>query len=251
MKQIKMSLLFLLLVVLGFSLYKINRINNELNSSQETKEELIKLVEIPETPSDEPSFQVDFEELKKINSDVIGWIVIEGTEINYPIVQGNNNSFYLNHSYDKKWNSLGSIFADYQSSNDFIYYNTFIYGHHTKNGSMFGKLYKYMDVSFYKKNKKFYCISNFYLYNPTGNFTAEIFSAYIDSTDSSSYNQSFNSITEFNDYINLVKEKSNYSTDVKFDANKDKIITLYSCSHESNRKKNDRYFIHAVLKKIQ
>ena len=136
MKQIKIVLLFLLLVVLGFSLYKINQINNELNSSQEIKEELIELVEIPETPSDEPSFQVDFKELKKINSDVIGWIVIEGTEINYPIVQGNNNSFYLNHSYDKKWNSLGSIFADYQSSNDFSDYNTFIYGHHTKNGSM-------------------------------------------------------------------------------------------------------------------
>lgn len=83
----------MLLVVLGFSLYKINQINNELNSSQEIKEELIELVEIPETPSDEPSFQVDFKELKKINSDVIGWIVIEGTEINYPIVQGNNNSF--------------------------------------------------------------------------------------------------------------------------------------------------------------
>ena len=156
MKQIKIVLLFLLLVVLGFSLYKINQINNELNSSQEIKEELIELVEIPETPSDEPSFQVDFKELKKINSDVIGWIVIEGTEINYPIVQGNNNSFYLNHSYDKKWNSLGSIFADYQSSNDFSDYNTFIYGHHTKNGSMFGELYKYMDVSFYKQNKTFY-----------------------------------------------------------------------------------------------
>lgn len=244
MKQIKMFLLLLLLVVLGFSLYKINQINNELNSSQEIKEKLIELVEIPETPSDEPSFQVDFEELKKINSDVIGWIVIEGTGINYPIVQGNNNSFYLNHSYDKKWNSLGSIFADYQSSNDFSDYNTFIYGHHTRNGSMFGELYKYMDVSFYKQNR------TFYLYTPTGNFTAEIFSAYIDSTDSSSYNQSFNSITEFNDYINLVKEKSNYSTDVKIDVNKDKIITLYSCSHESNRKKNDRYFIHAVLRKL-
>ena len=101
-----------------------------------------------------------------------------------------------------------------------------------------------MDVSFYKQNK------TFYLYTPTGNFTAEIFSAYIDSTDSSSYNQSFNSITEFNDYINLVKEKSNYSTDVKIDVNKDKIITLYSCSHEFNRKKNDRYFIHAILRKL-
>jgi len=244
MKTIKILLLFILLVVLGFSLYKINGIKKELNDSEEIKEELIELVEIPEIPSEEPSFEVDFEELKKINSDVIGWIVIERTQVNYPIVQGNNNSYYLNHSYDKKWNSLGSIFADYQSSNDFTDYNTFIYGHHTKNGSMFGELYKYMEESFYKENK------TFYLYTPTGNYEAEIFSAYLDSTTSESYNQSFNSIEEFNDYIELVKEKSNYNTGVEIDATKDKTITLYSCSHESNRQKTDRYYIHAVLRSV-
>ena len=244
MKAIKILLLFIFLAMLGFSIYKINEIKKELNASEEIKEELIELVEIPEIPSEEPSFEVDFDELKKINSDVIGWIVIESTQVNYPIVQGNNNSYYLNHSYDKKWNSLGSIFADYQSSNDFTDYNTFIYGHHTKNGSMFGELYKYMEESFYKENK------TFYLYTPTGNYEAEIFSAYLDSTTSESYNQSFNSIEEFNDYINLVKEKSNYNTNVEIDATKDKTITLYSCSHESNRQKTDRYYIHAVLRSV-
>jgi len=244
MKAIKVLLLFILLAMLGFSLYKINEIKKELNASEEIKEELIELVEIPEIPSEEPSFEVDFDELKKINSDVIGWIVIESTQVNYPIVQGNNNSYYLNRSYDKKWNSLGSIFADYQSSNDFMDYNTFIYGHHTKNGSMFGELYKYMNKEFYDENK------TFYLYTPNGNYEAEIFSAYLDSTTSESYNQSFNSSEEFNDYIELVKRKSNYNTDVEIDATKDKTITLYSCSHESNRQKTDRYYIHAVLRSV-
>lgn len=244
MKAIKVLLLFILLAMLGFSLYKINEIKKELNASEEIKEELIELVEIPEIPSEEPSFEVDFDELKKINSDVIGWIVIEGTQVNYPVVQGNNNSYYLNHSYDKKWNSLGSIFADYQSSNDFTDYNTFIYGHHTKNGSMFGELYKYMNKDFYNEN------NTFYLYTLNGNYEAEIFSAYLDSTISESYNQSFNSIEEFNSYIELVKEKSNYNTGVLVDATTDKIITLYSCSHESNRQKTDRYYIHAVLRSV-
>lgn len=244
MKKIKILLLIILLASLSFSLYQITEIKQELNDAEEIKEELIELVEIPEIPSEEPSFEVDFEELKKINSDVIGWIVIEGTQVNYPVVQGNNNSFYLNHSYDKKWNSLGSIFADYQSSNDFTDYNTFIYGHHTKNGSMFGELYKYMDKNFYENN------NTFYLYTPNGNYEAEIFSAYLDSTTSDSYKQSFSSVKEFEDYINLVKEKSNYNTEVMIDTEMDKIITLYSCSHESNRQKTDRYYIHAVLRSV-
>ncbi len=185
MKQIKIVLLFLLLVVLGFSLYKINQINNELNSSQEIKEELIELVEIPETPSDEPSFQVDFKELKKINSDVIGWIVMEGTQVNYPIVQGNNNSYYLNHSYEKKYSSFGSIFLDYSSSSNFFDRNSFIYGHHTRNGSMFGELKKYMNEDFYKEHP------SFYLYTPDGNYQADIFSVYTADALSDSYNQSF------------------------------------------------------------
>lgn len=244
MKKIKIILLALLLVMLGFSLYKINQINKELEDAEEIKEELIELVEIPDVPSEEPSFEVNFRELKEINSDVIGWIVIEGTQVNYPVVQGNDNSYYLNHSYDKKWNSLGSIFADYQSSNNFADYNTFIYGHHTKNGSMFGELYKYMDESFYKNN------NTFYLYTPNGNYVAEIFSAYLDSTTSDSYNQSFSSVKEFEDYIDLVKEKSNYNTGIKIDPTTDKIITLYSCSHETNRQKTDRYYIHAVLRSV-
>ena len=244
MKAIKILLLFIFLAMLGFSIYKINVIKKELNASEEIKEELIELVEIPEIPSEEPSFKVDFDELKKINPDVVGWIVIEGTQVNYPIVQGNDNSYYLNHSYDKKWNSLGSIFVDYQSSKDFIDYNTFIYGHHTKNGSMFGELYKYMNKEFYDENK------TFYLYTPSGNYEAEIFSAYLDSTKSESYNQSFDSVDEFNDYITMIKKKSNYNTNVEIDTTKDKTITLYSCSHESNRQKTDRYFIHAVLRRV-
>ena len=242
MKKIKIFLLFLLLFIFGFSLYKINTIKKELNTSEEIKEELIEMIEIPETPSEEPNFEVNFEELKKINPDVVGWIVIEGTQINYPIVQTKDNEYYLNHSFDKKWNSLGSIFMDYKSSSDFSDYNTFIYGHHTKNGSMFGEIYKYMDYNFYLEHP------SFNLYTPNGNYIIEIISAYLDKTSSDSYNQSFDSIDEYNSYINLVKEKSKYKTEVNIDYTTDKLITLYSCSHESNREKDDRYFIHGIIK---
>lgn len=244
MKKIKVLILILLLVVLTFCIFNIVK-NLQIDiSSKEIKEELIELVDIPEIPSEEPTFEVDFDELKKINSDIVGWIVIEDTQINYPIVQGNDNTFYLNHSHDKSWNSYGSIFMDYESFSDFSSYNTFIYGHHTKNGSMFGELYKYMNVEFYENH------NTFYLYTPTGNYEAQIFSAYVDSTTSDSYNQFFSTEKEYEEYIKMVKSKSNYKTDVNVNSSKDNIITLYSCSHESSRQKTDRYFIHAVLKRV-
>jgi len=244
MKKLKIILLMFFIVSFAISIYNILQIKKELLASEEIKTELIELVEIPEVPSEEPTFSVDFDELKKINSDVVGWIVIEGTQVNYPIVQSKDNSYYLNHSFDKKWNSLGSIFMDYRSTNDFSDYNTFIYGHHTKNGSMFGELYRYMDESFYKEHPFFY------LYNPNGNYKVEIISAYLDSAESDSYIQEFDSIEEYERYINLILEKSKYKTNKEIDVKDDKIITLYSCSHETNRRKEDRYFIHGVITKI-
>lgn len=244
MKKTKVILLILLLIVLLFSILNIIKNFQEDMAAKEIMEELIELIDIPDVPSEEPKFQVNFNELKKINSDVVGWIVIEGTQINYPIVRGSNNTFYLNHSYDKTWNSYGSIFMDYESSSDFSSYNTFIYGHHTRNGSMFGELYKYMDAEYYENHKLFY------LYTPKSNYEAQIFSAYVDSTTSDSYNQFFSSEKEYAKYIKMIKDKSNYETDVNVDFSRDKIITLYSCSHESSRQKTDRYFIHAVLKNV-
>ena len=244
MKKIKITLIFLLLILLGYGLYNIYNIQKEIVESENLNNELVEIIELPSNNSEEKEESgVDFSELEKINSDVVGWIVMEGTQVNYPIVQSKDNSFYLNHSFDKKWNSLGSIFMDYRSKNNFSDYNTFIYGHHTKNGSMFGELYKYMDESFYKEYP-FY-----YLYTPTGNYKVEIISAYLDSAESDSYVQSFSTNEEYKNYIKLIKDKSNYKTDTELDIETDKIITLYSCSHESNRRKSDRYYIHGVIKK--
>lgn len=243
-KILRIIILFILLITFGFSTFMILKNLKEEKHAEDIKEELIDIVDIPEEPIDKPSFKVDFEELRKINPDVVGWIVIDDTEINYPIVQGTNNSYYLNHSYDKKWSGYGSIFMDSSSSKDFSDNNTFIYGHNTKNGSMFGQLYKYMDFNYYKDH------SIIYIYTPDANYQANIFSVYIDSTESDSYNQKYSSQEKYEEYINTIKRKSKYNTNVEIDASKDRIITLYSCSHETNRKKTDRYFIHAVLKKM-
>lgn len=231
----------MLLVSLIYSAFKIHQIYKEEKEASKIKKELIEIIDIPDIPSEEPSFSVDFTKLKNINEDVVGWIVIEGTKINYPIVQGKNNTYYLNHSYDKKWSSFGSIFMDYKSSSDFLDYNTFIYGHHTKNGSMFGEIYKYLDESFYNEHPFFY------LYTPHKNYKVEVFSAYVNKSNSNSYKDKFSSKEDYQNYLKYIIARNNYNTNVKIDFNKDKIITLYSCSRESNWAKNDRYFIHGKL----
>lgn len=195
------------------------------------------IVEINELP------QIDFSKLKEINDDIIGWIIIKGTQVNYPIVKGDDNSYYLSHSYDKSYNSYGSIFMDYNSNNNFSDLNTFIYGHYTNNGSMFGELKKYMDVSFYKEHPFFYILT------PEKNYRANIFSAYTDDALSNSYTSDFASLSDYEQYIKDITKKSRYEANTMIDSSKDKLITLYSCSHESGSK-TERYFIHAILQEI-
>lgn len=243
MRFIKYLLLMICISILCFSIYSLYKIQNEQNQNEDLKQELIQEIKIPDIPSEEPEFKVDFDKLKSINKDVVGWIVMEGTQVNYPVVQGNNNSYYLNHSYEKKYSSFGSVFLDYSSSSNFSDRNSFIYGHHTRNGSMFGELKKYMNKDF------FYEHPSFYLYTPDGNYKADIFSVYTADALSDSYNQSFPSSEDFKIYIDLIKRKSRFTIDVDVNYESDKIISLYSCSHE-NGSEYDRYFIHAVLRSI-
>ena len=158
-------------------------------------------------------------------------------------MKGKDNSYYLNHSYDKSYNSYGSIFIDYRSNENFSDLNTFIYGHYTSNGSMFGELKKYMEESFYKEHPFFYILT------PNGNYKVDVISAYTDDALSSSYNAKFNDLNDYQRYIEKIRLKSRYSTDISVNYILDRTITLYSCSHESGSK-TERYFIHGIMRKI-
>jgi len=243
MKKTKIIFLILCSAIFLFCVYRIIIIQREKKVNTNIKEEMIEISKIPTTKVDtenKQKNQINFYELKQINSDIVGWIKINGTQVDYPIVQGKDNSYYLNHSSNKNYNALGSIFMDYKSNENFKDFNTFIYGHNTKNGSMFGEIKKYMDVNFYKKHPFFF------LYTPSQIYKVEVFSVYVDEATSNSYNQSFITEDDFNQYIQLIINKSVYKTNANLDYKKDKIITLYSCSHNRNSK-YDRYFIHGKL----
>jgi len=139
-------------------------------------------VEEIDQPDEQPvaPVSIDFD---SINEDVIGWIYMEALpEISYPVVQGEDNNFYLHQTYEKNYNFAGTIFIDYENKRDFSDCNTLVYGHNMKNGSMFGMLKKYRaDETLYNTSKYFWILT------PEKDYRYEIIAAYTTSVNSDTY----------------------------------------------------------------
>ena len=119
-------------------------LSTKLKKTNSEIENINKYVETKTNTSDSQGsglLDIDFESLRKINSDVKGWIKVNGTKINYPFVQTSDNSFYLNHSFDKSKNKNGWVFLDYRNNlNNPNQKNCILYAHNMKNQTMFGTL---------------------------------------------------------------------------------------------------------------
>lgn len=177
-------------------------------------------------------------DLSSINSDYIGWISIKNTPIDYPIVKGEDNEFYLKRDFNKNYLFSGSIFMDYRNEG-FQDENVVIYGHHMKDNSMFGSLKKYKDLEYLKENRYINITTK-----DDEKFIYEIFGVYITtSDDSETISIKFNNEEEFSEYINKICEKSIYDLGVDVKGT-DKILTLSTCSYEFE---DARLVIHAKL----
>lgn len=169
--------------------------------------------------------EVDFDGLKKSNKDVVGWIQFEHVDISYPIVRGEDNSFYLNHTVTKTENKAGAIFMDYKNAKDFSDMNTIIYGHNMKNGSMFGLMGKYKNAEFYLGRD---C---FWIYTPTADYRYVIFSCYEPKADDENvYSFWSEPCDAYGEYLQKAKEAGKYSTPVADLSQGDKIVTLSTCT---------------------
>ena len=193
----------------------------------------------PSEPNDETQPQqsewlVFYQQMKAQNPDYIGWIVMEDTNINYPMVQTTDNDYYLYRMFDRTDNRAGSLFADYRCEDVFKYRNTIIYGHNRYDGSMFANLRKYEADWFYNNHP------TFYIYTEDGPVLYQIFSIYVTDPGSDTY------ITRFaddQDYVKWLKERyalSRVKPDVTLDAETD-IVTLSTCVNDSK----DRLIVHA------
>ncbi len=255
------SLILLLasFAVFAFAAWKLFCIYAEYHQGAETYEELQDYVQEPEgkddcsTDDDDGSekgtgdtgngyLQVDFEGLKKVNPDVIAWIQIPALDINYPVVQGKDNYYYLHHMFDGQENKNGSVFVDYHNQSDFMDSNTIVYGHNMKNSSMFGMLDRYQDQSLYQQ------YPYFYIYIPGSVLEYQIISCYAGRNGSIGYTYSFPEPEDFQKFVDTVLSYSGYDTGVIIN-DSDHIVTLSTCV---NTDRNYRYLVHGKLvQKIQ
>ena len=180
---------------------------------------------------------VNFSELKKINSNTKGWIQVNGTNINYPFVQESNNKYYLNHSFDNSYNRAGWVFLDYRNDINSLSKNTIIYAHGRIDTTMFGSL-KNILKSEWLNNPSNYIIK---LSTETDYTQWQVFSVYRIPTTSDYIKVDFSSNNEFVNWTNMLINRSVYNFNTKLNEN-DYVLTLSTCYND-----NDKVVLHAKL----
>ncbi|MBR0469196.1 MAG: class B sortase [Mogibacterium sp.] len=176
---------------------------------------------------------IDFEAFSSINPDVIGWLRYEGTAIDYPVVQGQDNEKYLGVLFDGTKGDSGTLFADCVTEDPFRQFNTIIYGHHMKDGSMFAGLKKLKDPDWTAGHPVIE------LFTPDGNYHLQVWAFLNQPSDSNIYTTNIKSEDSQRQYIELIEKLASYTTDVSV-ASGDSLAVLSTCAYEYQ---NARYIV--------
>lgn len=259
-KNVFLALFVLIcLVGLGTSLFNIIKwkieaktTNNQIETAQKVVKPVeiidndkIEIIEQEKVPLDNPYWEyvqmnlidVDFNDLKNINPSTIGWIQVNGTNINYPFVQTNDNKYYLNHSFNKSKNSAGWVFMDYRNNISVLDKNTIIYAHGRLDNTMFGSL-KNILTSGWLNNKNNYIVK---LSTEYENNLWQVFSVYKIKTTNDYLQISFISNESFLEFTDKLIKRSDFNFNTKVNEN-DKILTLSTCYNEK-----EKVVLHAKL----
>jgi len=229
------------IAVFIISAYKLINIGTEYQEGRSEYEEVMDLAVQYEENNEK--FRVDFDKLKEMNADTIGWIRFypEPSIINYPVVQAADNDYYLDHLFDGTSNRSGSIFMDFRNAAGLTDRNTFIYGHNMRNGSMFAALTNYGSQSYYEEYPELTLVT------PSGTWSLQAFSGYVTPGNSDCYQLEFRDDAEFEAYLERVRLLSDFTADVAVTA-QDRIVTLSTCTYDYE---DARYVLHCKLVPMQ
>ena len=235
------SIIFITLI--AYSVYKILNWSKDSNNLNAEISDIANIVDIQESTGEETVIEstedaanpywdyikmnlidVNFSDLENINSDVCGWVQVNGTNINYPFVQTNNNDYYLTHSFYKDYNEAGWVFLDYRNSVQSLCQNTIIYAHSRIDTTMFGSLKKLLNSNWYNdKNNHIIKLST-----KNQNTLWQVFSVYHIPTTTDYLKVDFDSSEQFLVFAKMLQDRSVYSFNTSVGGN-DKILTLSTC----------------------
>lgn len=183
-------------------------------------------------------YEIDFESLIELNKEVKAWIIIENTNINYPVVQASDNEKYLRQTLEGEWNNAGSIFIDCRNKQPFKEKNTIIHGHNQRNHMMFHDLVNYKEERYWKEHPYIQILM------PNGeSYLYYIYAYYITQEISKTYFVEFSSQQQYKQYLDYIEQNNVYNTDITI-KNTDRIITLSTCTNSWNE---ERVVVHGVL----
>ena len=245
--------------IFAFSAWKLIGIGSEYNKGQREYQRLEQYVQLPEEtvpvqtggalpegaqeavlPSAPQWPVVDFAALQALNPDVVGWIYLPGTQVNYPIVQASDNDFYLYRLISGEHNSSGSIFLDAKASSLFLARNNPIYGHNMKNGTMFADMTRYVDQEFYEEHPVAMLIT------PQKNYTVHIFSAYVTDAWDDAWKLGFDDGT-YGQWLEKLQNRS-YISGRRTPTVSDNILTFSTCTYETE---DARFLVHGILEEME
>ena len=220
-KTIIKVIMVILFIILIYSIYNIVTWFIDNNKNEEIKQEIEEIIE--ENTDEENS--IDFKSLKEKNSEIVAYLKVNGTNIDYVVTKGKDNKYYLKHNLYKKSSVAGWIFMDYHNKLDGTDKNIVIYGHNTMNGTMFGSLRNVIKKEWYTNPDNY--IINLVLDGKV--LTYQVFSTYSIKVEDYYINTIFKNNNEFNKFVNTLKKRSvyNYNVDVNGD---DSILTLSTCT---------------------
>lgn len=187
--------------------------------------------------SEVPLPQVDFDALKAINPQVVGWLYCPDTDLSYPVVQGEDNDYYLHHLFDGTKNSAGCLFLD-SFCQGLEGQNSVIYGHNMKNDTQFASLEHYKDQSYYDAHP------TLFLLTPEGTLTIELFSAYVTETDGNPWDLTFSSDEEYGTWLTETQSRSCFASNIT-PSPSDRVITLSTCDYTFE---NARFVCHGLVR---
>ncbi|MDD3304051.1 MAG: class B sortase [Clostridia bacterium] len=225
-------LFLIILIITGIVIIKYfidsNANNKILNNIEQTVTVVDKEVNSNKKEDGQKKYEVDFSKLKEINNETVAWIKVNNTKIEYPVVKTNNNSYYLTHNFEKKFNRAGWIFADYRNKFDGTDKNIVIHGHNMRDNNMFGSLKNVINKDWYDNEENKYIT----FITETQNAIYEVFSVYqIEKEDY--YLQTRFYGNKFSEFINTIKSRSikNFKVEI---TSQDSILTLSTCADNNN-----------------